>query len=926
VCKSLGGDSPALELFKVYDTTGIDIPGGMAVASDGAIYFSGIMGGTNSLGETSISPGSYFVAKINSTGAVLWASSPVRNTPTGEFLASSLTVDHEGNAYLLLDFLGQYRFGNFVVGDAVDAERGFTRFGVIKYSPSGEVLWTKVLSRSFNQIGERGLRFGAPQGVIDREGNLLVAWRFNAQANIEDEQFGTNGEYDSLVARLSPAGNVIWIKKAGGPNGDSARAIATDADGAVYFAGFHANSAFFNGLVVDGFGPYVAKYTPQGETVWVFTKELSINDGNFLDLAVTPSGDLAVVGYLPTNTNLPMGLGLVLASDKRVKYERQFGMAKVPHNIIAQGGDFVVASALLDTSFPWDLSRADVAIERFDASFSSARWEFPIRSVGEDSVNAFDQNARGQLHTLGGYSGSALFKDQVITGKGERGLFLMVMASEAAALPVITSEPTSKSIFAGSMAELAIGVQSSAQVTHQWFFNSAPIAGGTNATLLIPNVTAANEGFYFVEVSNAAGTVRSAAAQLVIRGQVPLMVTTVAGTNSPGYVDSTNRAAVRFFRPDGLEYLTGGIVAVADGHNHVIRLVDGAGSTTTLAGRNRPGYVDGPAAQAEFRFALGLNVEKSLDVVVADSENNVIRRLNMFGLRNVSTVAGTGLPGYRDGPAGQAQFHFPNDLVTDANGNIFVTEFTNHTVRRISADGMVTTFAGNGTAGFRDGVGTNASFNMPAGIEIDAQQNLYVTEWRNHTVRKISPEGVVSTLAGANSPGLLDGQGNAARFNSPDGITIDPLGNLYVTDYANHAVRKIDANGNVVTLAGLGVPGFKDGDKATALFNSPAAITWHPDGSLWVSDFENHAIRRIEFLNGPSGDAAEILVTLNPALTIFGKAGATYRIEAAEASNAGEAMDWKAVDSVTLSGESEMWFDTQPATRKKRFYRAVKVE
>jgi sugar lactone lactonase YvrE len=171
---------------------------------------------------------------------------------------------------------------------------------------------------------------------------------------------------------------------------------------------------------------------------------------------------------------------------------------------------------------------------------------------------------------------------------------------------------------------------------------------------------------------------------------------------------------------------------------------------------------------------------------------------------------------------------------------------------------------------------------MPAGIEIDAQQNLYVTEWRNQTVRKITPQGVVTTLAGTNAPGLLDGQGSAARLNTPDGITIDPLGNLYVAEHGNHVVRKIDANGNVVTIAGLGVAGFKDGDRATAMFNAPAAIMWHPEGSLWVSDFENHAIRRIEFLNGPTGEAAELLVTLNPALTIFGKAGARYRIEAAE--------------------------------------------
>jgi sugar lactone lactonase YvrE len=353
--------------------------------------------------------------------------------------------------------------------------------------------------------------------------------------------------------------------------------------------------------------------------------------------------------------------------------------------------------------------------------------------------------------------------------------------------------------------------------------------------------------------------------------------------------------------------------------------VDPSGATVTHAGQNSPGYVDGPGTSAKFNFPLSLTVEKSLDVLVGDFENHRIRRVSSFGLRNVSTVAGSGVKGYKDGPALEAQFNSPNDVVVDASGNIFVTEFNNHTVRKITPGGTVSTFAGNGTAGWQDGVGTAARFNQPGGMAIDPSGNLYVTEYTGQRIRKITPNGLVTTIAGTNKAGFMDGQGSQALFNTLDGATMDPVGNLYVSEDGNHAIRKVDPQGNVTTVAGLGVAGFKDGDKGTALFNGPGGIMWHPSGSLYVSDIGNHAIRRIDFVNAPaSGDAAELLISLNPTLTIFGKAGAKYRIEGAEAGTV--PLDWTILDVITLSKDVEMWSDTQPATRAKRYYRAVKVQ
>ena len=173
-----------------------------------------------------------------------------------------------------------------------------------------------------------------------------------------------------------------------------------------------------------------------------------------------------------------------------------------------------------------------------------------------------------------------------------------------------------------------------------------------------------------------------------------------------------------------------------------------------------------------------------------------------------------GAQGSKDGAGNSAQFEFPYGITIDAAGNLYVADTWNHRIRKVTSVGEVSTIAGSGQ-GFSNGQGTTAQFDTPVSITIDAAGNLYVADTWNHRIRKITPNGGVSTLAGSGQPGFVDGRGSAARFYRPSGITIDATGNLYVADTNNHSIRKVTPEGVVSTLAGGG-EGFADGQGRAA--------------------------------------------------------------------------------------------------------------
>lgn len=326
------------------------------------------------------------------------------------------------------------------------------------------------------------------------------------------------------------------------------------------------------------------------------------------------------------------------------------------------------------------------------------------------------------------------------------------------------------------------------------------------------------------------------------------VVTTLAGSVGMTGSDDGTGAVARFSFPAGVTVDGSGNLYVADQENNTIRKVVATGSVTTLAGAaGQFGVTDGQGATARFNFPQGVGVDSAGNLYVADSNNRIIRKITSTG--GVTTLAGApGMPGEVDGTGPAARFGFPAAIAAGPAGNVYVADQSNHSIRKVTAAGVVTTFAGStGTPGNADGTGTSARFSFPTGVATDGEGNFYVADQSNHTIRKVTATGAVSTLAGSpGAPGSADGVGSSARFRFPASVAVDSAGNIFVADSGNHTVRRVAPDGTVTTLAGsAGAQGKADGTGAAARFRSPVAIAVDGGGNLYIADHDNATIRKV---------------------------------------------------------------------------------
>jgi len=283
--------------------------------------------------------------------------------------------------------------------------------------------------------------------------------------------------------------------------------------------------------------------------------------------------------------------------------------------------------------------------------------------------------------------------------------------------------------------------------------------------------------------------------------------TTLADTAGIGSTDGTGSAA-EFHYPTGVAVDGAGNVYVADTYIETIRKVTPAGEIMTLAGlAGSWGSADGTGSAARFHQPDGVAVDSAGNVYVADRVNSTIRKVTPAGV--VTTLAGlAGSYGSKDGTGSAAEFFFPTGIAVDSAGVVYVADSHNNTIRKVTPAGVVTMLAGlagvNGTnvgKGSTDGTGSAALFDNPTGVAVDSAGNVYVADSNNNTIRKVTPTGVVTTLAGlACRSGSADGTGSAARFSYPTGIAVDSVGNIYVGDNQNNTIRKVTAAGVVTTL------------------------------------------------------------------------------------------------------------------------------
>ena len=336
----------------------------------------------------------------------------------------------------------------------------------------------------------------------------------------------------------------------------------------------------------------------------------------------------------------------------------------------------------------------------------------------------------------------------------------------------------------------------------------------------------------------------------------PSLALFAGNLGGPGSCDGIG-AAASFYQPRAVATDTAGNVYVADGNNNTVRKVTPTGAVSTLAGTvGVLGSADGTGAAASFGYPSGVATDSSGNVYVVD-QGTALRKITSAGV--VSTLAGTaGVLGNADGAGAAASFSWLTGVATDGAGNVYVSDYYDNSVRRISMirkvtpAGVVTTFAGTpGVIGSADGTGAAASFNLPAGLATDSSGNVYVADSKNNTIRKITPAGAVSTLAGtAGMSGSANGTGQLARFLRPSGVTTDSTGNVYVADcgdnVSNGTIRKITPGGVVSTFAGTaGAVGSADGAGAAASFHVPSGVATDSVGNIYVADLGNSTIRKV---------------------------------------------------------------------------------
>ena len=458
----------------------------------------------------------------------------------------------------------------------------------------------------------------------------------------------------------------------------------------------------------------------------------------------------------------------------------------------------------------------------------------------------------------------------------------LLTVNAAPSAPLFTTQPISQAIVAGAAVSFTVVATGTPAAALQWRINGANLVNGTQASGVCTGATVAGassaaltltavpigcSGAVFSAVASngvnpdatsngATLTVNAALAAPSITLQptdvsvaAPASATFTAaasGTPTPTaqWQQSTDAGLswANITAATAASFTTPATVLADSGKRFRAAFTNGSGSVNS---NGAVLTVTAAPPSAGFGSPFGVAVDAAGNIYVADTVRHTISTITPAGV--VSTLAGlSGSAGSTDGSGSAARFSQPRSVAVDAAGNVYVADRVNHTIRKITPAGAVSTLAGlAGTFGSADGTGSAARFNNPGGVAVDAAGNVYVGDFNNSSIRKITPAGVVSTLAGLSGIfGSVDGTGSAARFNGPFGVAVDAAGNVYVADNGNATIRKITPAGVVSTLAGLaGSTGSTDGTGGAARFNDPFGVAVDAADNLYVADTVNNTIR-----------------------------------------------------------------------------------
>ena len=332
------------------------------------------------------------------------------------------------------------------------------------------------------------------------------------------------------------------------------------------------------------------------------------------------------------------------------------------------------------------------------------------------------------------------------------------------------------------------------------------------------------------------------------------IITTIVGTGTQGSSgDGGAATSAQLNNPRGASVDMSGNVYIADTENNKIRMVSRTGIITTIAGTGTQGSSGdgGAATSAQLYYPVGVSVDISGNVYIADSDNHKIRKVTSTGI--ITTIAGTGDSGSSGdgGAATSAQLNNPYGVSVGISGNVYIADLRNHKIRMVTSTAIITTIAGTGTAGSSGdgGAATSAQLNYPTGVSVDLSGNVYIADTANSKIRKVTSTGIITTIAGTGDSGSSGdgGAATSAQLNNPTEVSVGISGDVYITDYTNNKIRKVTGTGIITTIAGTGVYGSSgDGGAATsAQLNGVFGVSVGISGNVYIADTSNNKVRMV---------------------------------------------------------------------------------
>jgi sugar lactone lactonase YvrE len=785
----------------------------------------------------------------------------------------------------------------------------FNRPYGVAVDAAGNIYVADTNNHAIRKITSAGAvsNFAGLPGTSGSTDGTGTAARFNNPINLALDSAGNVYVTDysnSLIRKITPAGAVTTFAGTLNTAGNSARyfnvpwGIAVDSSGNVYVgdradirkiapdgtASYFVGDQSGSDGARDGLGSAARFFYPAQITIDASGNLYVADRSNHLIRKVSPNGEVRTLGGIAGTAGYRAGTAevAVFAYPTAVFVDAGGFMYVGDNHIVRIGARQAATAAPFITTQPAD----QAVVTGGSVSFLVVAAGFPAPAYQWRKAGTPISGATSPLLTLSNITAANAASYDVVVTNASGSVTSRAAALNLATVPAndsFASAAPLSGLTASAIASPTLATAEAGEPSHAgsmaarsvWWSWTAPKYGavvvqtagssvdtrlaiytGTSLgalTLVAENDDASAGGASRVQFDAVGGTTYRIAVDTAGSGNgavrvgldYALVVSTFAGAAGSSSTLDGNGAAARFKSPAGMACDTAGNLYVSDAVDHVIRKITPAGDVTIFAGAaGQSGETNATGPAARFNQPYGLAVDSSGNVYVADYGNRVIRKITTAGV--VTTLAGTaGASGATDGTGSAARFNLPIDVAIDAAGVLYVSDYGNHNVRKLTATGVVTTLAGSATnSGSADGTGTAARFNRPFGLAADASGNVYVADFSNHTVRKVTPAGVVTTLGGApGSFGSSDAIGAEARLWSPSKIAIDASGRLFVTEYGNR-VRQISADGLVTTVAGSGLIGSADGIAFAAAFNGPTSVVVTPAGRLFITDKGNSTVRQ----------------------------------------------------------------------------------